>query len=341
MPKSGISLRELSKRIGYSPAAISYALNDKPGVSPETAEKIKKLAAEMGYCRPGEQAIERIQFVIARQSGHMIDEGSFRPAVIDGIEHESKRRGLGPVSLLTVELNDENTCATQLAPILNDTSSGIVLLATEMSQEHYEYFANCKAPLVVVDGVSDNHFFESIVFSNEGSAYRAVRYLVEHGHTRIGYLAGKLRISNFPLRERGYLRALTESGITPEAAFRVELATDTMYAAYTDMLAWLNTKPELPTAFFADNDAIAVGAMRALAEKGHSIPNDVSFVGFDDVEFASIAQPGLTTVHVPRFDIGRMAAQKVFEQASSNEEYSCVTHISTKLIERESVRTIH
>ena len=80
--------------------------------------------------------------------------------------------------------------------------------------------------------------------------------------------------------------------------------------------------------------------MQALSKAGYRIPEDVSIVGFDDIEFASIAHPPLTTVHVPRFDIGRLATRKLIEQAEGPEPFTCVSHLSTTLVERESVRKL-
>ena len=344
MARRSVSMREIARAMGVSPATVSNALNGRPGVSREVAEKVRRTAESMGWMRPS--TLRQMHFVIGRRSGRMVDEGSFRFAVINGIEDEARRHGIG-TAYATVELEDPEAAVRRLAQIAREPASGIILLATEMEQADYELFSQMQVPLVVVDGMSDNYFFESIVFSNEGSAYRAMRHLIEKGHTRIGYLAGRLRIRNFPLRERGWRRALTEAGLEARDAWRVELGTDSVESAYRDMLAWLDRKPhradgslDLPTAFFADNDAMAVGAMRALAERGLSVPEDVSVIGFDDLEYASAAHPSLTTVHVPRFEIGRMAARKLLEQAEGEVRYTSVTHLSTRLVERQSVREL-
>lgn len=332
-----LSIRELSRQLGYSPSTVSNALNHKGGVGRETAERIISAARELGYERPSRLA--SVTFVIARKSGRMVDEGSFRLAVINGIEHEASRRGL-KTSYATLELGDETDRARRVSELMSDPTTGIVLLGTEMGEDDFALFADWRDRIVVVDGTSERLFFESVVFSNEGSAYNAVRYLIERGHTRIGYIAGSLRIRNFPLRERGWRSALAEAGLPVREDWRVELGTERLESAYLDMRAWLAGSPELPTAFFADDDALAVGAMRALMEAGHDVPGDVSVIGFDDVDYAAIAHPPLTTVHVPRFDIGRIAVQKLVAQAENPLPYTCVTHLSTALVERESVRAL-
>ena len=332
-----ISIRELSRRLGYSPSTISNALNHKPGVGQETAEEIIRAARQLGYERTAQ--LKRITFVIARKSGRMIDEGSFRLAVMNGLEHEASRMGL-QTSYATVELSDEAERARRITRLTSDASSGIVLLGTEMEEDDYRLFLDSRAKIVVVDGYSRRFFYEGVVFSNENSACNAVRHLIDRGHTKIGYIAGRLRIRNFPLRERGYRAALAESGLPIEERWHVTLGTDKPESAYRDMLAWLDGAKDLPTAFFADNDALAVGAMRALSERGYEVPRDVSMVGFDDVDYAAMAHPPLTTVHVPRFDIGCIAVRRLLELTSNARPYTCVSHLSTALVERESVRTL-
>lgn len=332
-----ISVREISRRTGYSPATVSNALNHKRGVSEQTAQEIRKAAGSLGYQRTTK--LKRVQFVIARQSGRMLDEGTFRLAVINGIEYEARQHGLS-TTYITLELANERTRKAQVAQVLSDSSCGVVLLGTEMIEEDYDLFADAEIPIVVVDGNSSNHFFETVVFSNETSAYKATSYLISKGHKEIGYLGGGLRIRNFPLRQRGFERALTEAGLPVRKKYQIMLGTDKPESACQDMLEWLATKPELPTAFFADNDALAVGAIRALVESGYKVPEDVSVVGFDDLDYASVTHPPLTTVHVPRFDIGRTAVRKLIEQSENPQPYTIASHLSTTFVERESVRDL-
>ena len=131
---------------------------------------------------------------------------------------------------------------------------------------------------------------------------------------------------------------MREFGLPVREEHKILLGTDKPETAYHDMLEWLRGDPELPTAFFADNDALAVGAMRALAERGHPVPDEVSIIGFDDLDYAGVTHPPLTTIHVPRFDIGRMALERLIQQAENPQPYTCVTHVSTTIVERESAR---
>ena len=237
----------------------------------------------------------------------------------------------------TVELGNRDAAAKQAYEITHDMSNGIVLLGTEMTEEDYALFRDPQAPLVVVDGWSDRYFFESVVTQNENSAFRAVTYLAEHGHKEIGYIAGSYRIKNFPLRERGYRKAMREAGLDINPDWRVEVGT-TVNTSYDAMKAWLAGNPRLPTAFFVDNDIMALGCMRAMAERGIQIPDDVSMIGFDDLPYASICNPPLTTARVPNREMGEIATHRLMEQIREPRDYTCVTHLSTTFVERQSVR---
>lgn len=330
-----VSVRDISRATGYSPATVSNALNHKPGVSAKTAAQIKRVADELGYAP--KNRLRGIRFVVARKTGAILDEGEFHPAVMDGVERTARREGL-PTRYITVDTTSP-TANAQIKELCDDPTGGIILLGTELHEQDYEPFYNCKAPLVVVDGFCYHHAMESIVLSNETSSYAAVRYLISMGHRRIGYLSGKADIQNFPLRRRGYERALREAGLELDERYVVKIGT-TLSTAYQDAKAWLETSPELPTAFYADNDVIATSTMRACIERGIKVPDEVSFVGFDDLPLATLTLPALTTIHIHKHDIGAMAVHKLLDQVRNPHHYTCVTHISSDFVIRDSVAKI-
>lgn len=129
---------------------------------------------------------------------------------------------------------------------------------------------------------------------------------------------------------------MQKSGLEVKKEYAVTLST-TMNGAYKDMLEHLKQKPKLPTAFFADNDMIALGAMKALQEMGYRIPEDVSIVGFDDLPFSEISNPPLTTLRVPKQEMGRLAVRKLVEVINGNAKIKTKTQVCTAFIERASV----
>lgn len=328
-----VGVREISRKTGFSPATVSNALNHKRSVNKETAKIIKRAALELGYHRPGK--LNQVRFVLARKNGKILDEGTFHPGVIEGVERQASANGL-QTAFTTIELANCEAAARQAYDITHEAGSGVVLLGTEMAEDDYNLFKDPVVPFVVVDGWSDHLFFECLVTSNETSSFRAVSYLIKMGHREIGYIAGGYRIKNFPLRERGFRRALREAGLTANPDFRVEVGT-TVESAHAAMRAWLATRPVLPTAFFVENDIMALGCMRAMTEFGIKIPDDVSMFGFDDLTFASIANPPLSTMRVPTRELGELAVTTLIDRINNPRTFTSVTHLSTEFVERQSV----
>ena len=117
--------------------------------------------------------------------------------------------------------------------------------------------------------------------------------------------------------------------------------TVTMEDAYQQMLKYLDRNPKLPTAFFADNDNLALGAMQALKERGFSIPGDISIIGFDDLPFCEIAVPRLTSLRVPKQDMGRLAVREIVDMIQGKNTTKTKIQICTEFMERDSVRDLN
>ena len=256
-----ISIRKISEITGFSPATVSNALNHKRGVNKETAEQTLKTAEELGY-HTGEK-IRRIRFVIFRRNGLIIDDSPFHPAVIEGVERQAKLLGLETL-FCHVDVNDTGY-DMQIREILSDEESAVVLLGTEMMEEDFEPYTHAKNKIILLDGWSDRHFFDSVLISNTDSAAKAVEYLVERGHREIGYIRGDFRIQAFKYREIGYRRVMDAHGFPVRQEFIPTVGTR-VETAYEGMKKYLEGAEALPSAFFVDNDTIAIGAMQALKE---------------------------------------------------------------------------
>ena len=113
-----------------------------------------------------------------------------------------------------------------------------------------------------------------------------------------------------------------------------------MDGAYSEMKEILSHDPVMPTAFFADNDIIALSAMRALKEKGYRIPEDISIIGIDDMPMCELMDPPLTTMHVPKHQMGVQAVKRLLEKINSNSREILTIEIRTSLVERQSIRTV-
>ncbi len=330
-----VSVRAISEATGFSPATVSNALNRKKSVNKDTAEKILNTAREMGYRM--DDKIRKIHFVIFRRNGRIIDDSPFHPALIEGVERQAKAMGLETI-FNHVDLRDAEF-DSQIQGILSDTESAVVLLGTEMMEEDFEAFRQAEKKIVLLDGWSDAYFFDSVLVSNTDSAAKAVEYLIKKGHVKIGYIKGDFRIQAFRSRELGYRRAMEHYGLSVDERHIASVGTK-VETAYAGMRQYLDQTEDLPTAFFADNDTIAIGAMRAIKEKGYQIPDDISIFGFDNISYGAVSEPPLTTIHVHKREMGEMAVRELVRVSGAEGGIKMKIQVATDFVERSSVKEI-
>jgi len=327
------SIRQISEMTGFSQSTVSNALNNKKGVNPETARKIIETARECGYQM--QKRVDGIRLAIFKSGGQIVADTPFFSALIEGVESEGRKAG-HEITLFNLD-NRQPDYMQKLQSLLNDPSYAILLLATEMTENDIRPFQQCEAPLVLLDAWFEKYPFDTVLISNTDSVCQAVQYLLDCGHKNVGYLKGNVRIQNFKYREMGLHRALQRNGKSLNSAFVYNL-TPTMEGAQKDMSALLSENHTLPTAFFADNDIIALGAMKAMIEFGIKIPEDISIIGFDDLPFCEISIPRLTSIRVNKEEMGRMAVRRLTEKiAEGNQQVITKIEICNILIKRDSV----
>ncbi|HAX52068.1 LacI family DNA-binding transcriptional regulator [Muricomes intestini] len=331
-----ISIKQISQITGFSPATVSNALNHKRGVNGETAEKIFQAAERLGY--RADRTISKLRFVTYRKNGQIIDDSQIFPAMIEGVERQAKAMGY------ETTFSHLNYCASdfedRLREVTDDTSSLVILLGTEMLDEDYKFFMDYRGYLIILDGWCEDMAFDAVLINNTDAAANAIEYLIKKGHKEIGYLRGGYRIKSFQYREYGYYRTLAAHNYPKNPEYIVTLGTR-IETAYVDMKYYLEGEPELPTAFFADNDIIALGAIRALEEKGIRIPEQVSIVGFDDIHFGAVSGRGLTTIHVFKQEMGEVAVRRAMDHIKyPGRMVKTKIQVGTEFLERGSVRDI-
>ena len=178
-----VGVREISRKTGFSPATVSNALNHKRGVNKETAAIILRAAHELGYDRPSR--VTHVNFVLARKNGLVLDEGTFHPGVIEGVERAASLQDMSTV-FTTLELSDRATAAKQAHEIIHDSSSAVVLLGTEMAEEDYELFCLEVAAMFRFSGEMQNFIDDWRTFDSDlkQAMYAMFRYLKEQEETQ-------------------------------------------------------------------------------------------------------------------------------------------------------------
>lgn len=329
-------MQDIAQLAGVSPGTVSNALNNRKGVGQETKAKIIKIAQELGYFDNRKKTEERvIRLILFKKHGYVVSETQFFTALIEACENQCRQSGY---ELLISQVIDGEHDKEDILKIIDQKKvDGILLLATEMDEIDFENFKNIEIPMVVLDSYFETKSDDYILINNISGAYRATKYFIENGHKRIGMLGSSIDINNFKHRRIGFEKAINEAGMTLKNKDSIFLEP-TLDGAYKDMKKYLeqNGKKDLPTALFAFNDIIALGAIKAMQEQEINIPKDVSIIGFDDIPISSLTNPSMTTIKVFTNEMGALAVKRLINKL--NEEVVPIKiEIDTKLIERNSV----
>lgn len=342
MPASKPTLRDVARQAGVSLGTASQALNQRPGVSPQTRALVLEAAAALGYqfhsrARPAaEQRLSTIGLLIKQDASDEPGINPFYSRVIAGAEQECQARGIS-LMYATVRV-DAYSHVSQLPPILlNDQLDGVLVVGAFLEEAICAIHHQAGAPVVLVDSYAPGSGFDSVVTDNINGAIAAVSHLIENGHRHIG-LIGSAPDGYPSIRERrkGYMRALQEHGISATYIEDGPLLPADAHAATRRLL----TRAPQITALFACNDTVAISAMDAAREMGRDIPRDLSIIGFDDIDFAAQTVPPLSTMHVDKIHMGVLAVRQLAERVENPLTPPLTLSLGTRLIARESVRAL-
>lgn len=326
-----MNIRELAKIAGVSPAAISLALNNKAGVSPETRDQIIKLAVDYGYRIPVPTAPKNILFLKYIKHGMIVEENAgFITTIMDSIESDCRSQGY---TLNIVQ--SENDLEQTLSKIHYDNFYGIIVLGTELDERAYPLLEGIPIPYVVIDNVMPHFSCSSIAIDNFEIVYGALLHMAKLGHKKIAYFRSNISIQNFIERSNAFYRYTDRFGFSFKREHEFSV-TPTMLGAFESMKVYLEKRPKLPNCAFADNDTIAIGVIKALKKAGYRVPEDISVIGFDDIPFAAINSPTLTTMSVPKKAIGSLALQQLHMMIETNIFLSQKTRVGGELVPRHS-----
>lgn len=330
-----ISAKELAQKLNISAATVSMVLNHKPGISEATRQMVLNAAKEYGYQfkkAPEDPDTRTIQIVIYHKNGLILSDTPFFNHVIEGISFQCQSLGF---TLHMSYFYERDSMEEQLEHLCELDVDGILLLGTEMAKEDFTPFTTLSMPLVVLDSYYEEIPFDSVVINNIQGAFAGTCHLAKLGHKKIGYLRSSFSIHNFEERAEGYYKALRVFGLDINHPYvcRICPVPD---RGYEDMLRYLEEGPQLPTAYFADNDIVAGAAIRALKEKGFRVPEDVAVMGFDNIPFGSLMEPPLATMEVEKQQLGILAVDILNRRIQNPNGELVKVALGTKVIHRTS-----
>lgn len=333
-----ITAKELAKKLNLSATAVSMALNNKPGVSTETRNRIIKAAEQYGYDFT-RLALKHnhsgdIYCIVYRTHNALLNYTPIFSELTDGIEQECREQGFRTKMIQVNEKLDDVQKIIEDIRISN--CAGVILLGTETSITACKLFMQLSVPVVLLDSCFDSLNCSSVLINNTQGAYLATNFLIDRCNNHPGYMRSSYRIGNFEDRRIGFNKAVREHGMSATNSIVHDLSPS-IEGAFADMLEIIDQGDTLATCYFADNDLIAIGAMKALKLRGYRIPQDIAIVGFDNISESRIVEPALTTIDIPRKFMGQTAARQVIFQITNPIPHAVKIEVSTKLVKRFSV----
>lgn len=339
-----INLKEIANSMGVSISTVSLVLNQKPGVNAETRKQISEVLLKNGYViKPAKQeqtTLGVITFIRYIGAGRLLEPNDeFFTKILAGAEEQARSCGY-QLMLSTAYPHTFREILSELTP---SKTSGILFLGSEFPPSDAALLLEAKVPLVSIDSlIHDNLIYaavNSIDVENNASVFTAIHHLYQQGHRQIGYLSSTETTGSIPLRAIAYRNSMEQLGLSidPRYMISLDLFVETTYQQFR---THLETSPPLPTAFFADKDTIAVGCMKAMQEVGIRIPHDISMIGFDNSYVCKIATPLLTTMDIPRLQLGKAAANRLF-QLISGDTTVVKTSFATPMVQRGSTAPPH
>lgn len=329
--------KEVAKALGLSQAAVSMALNNRPGVSTATRKLVVETAEAMGYdfsrLEWKEEVKGSIYFICCQTSSAIFSYTPIFDEILRGAMQECQASRY-PVKVQQFYIQQSNL-SQQIGDLRVSDCAGIILLGTEMKVEIAREFMSLGVPVVVVDSYFEAVNCSCVLINNVQGAYLATEHLIHKRMQQPGYLKSFVPLRNFDERWEGFQKALRANGMHPSQSI-VHTLAPTIEGAQIEMLEILDHGDALASCYFAENDLIAIGAMKALQARGYSIPKDIGIVGFDNISESRVMEPPLTTIQVPRTYMGRVAAQQLIASIREPVPHSVKIEVATELVERKS-----
>ena len=325
-------IKDVAREAGVSTATVSHVINETKYVTDTTRQKVKDAIEKLNFY-PNAHA-RSLASGRSNIIGLLVSDISnpFFPELIKSIEAAAFEHGYN-VMLFNTNY-DAKRAADHVRRLIELKVAGVALMTAELEPELIEELIRKQVRAVFNDLGTVTEYMSNIILDYALGIDEAVRHLVSLGHQRIVHIAGLSRIYSGNVRRDAFIDAMKRylpNSQTP-MIFQGDFRFESGRMAATELL----DLKKLPTAIIAANDMMALGAMQELKANGLTIPQDISIIGFDDIAFASLCEPPLTTVCSPRVEIGRRAIEALMTTIESPNLSGVEIRIPTYLITRKS-----
>jgi LacI family transcriptional regulator len=332
-----MTVADVAKQAGVSVSTAARVLSGQGYASPETRRVVLEAAQELGYV-PNYIA-RSLRTRRTRMIGLLIGdvENSFYSTIAKNVESVARRAGY---HVVLCNSNDDPVLEREYLKLLEGMHvDGIVITPTSRNRRHLTQLIKKDIVIVQIDRRVEPLVADAILVDNEAGAHKAVAHLVAAGHSKIGILPGDLDVQTAKQRLAGYERALKEHGI-PIRRRLIRPGSFHRDHAIEDATDLINARPT-PSAIFAANNILAEASLMALADLGMSVPQDMSLVAFDDVQWMPMVDPPITTIRQPVADLARGAAELMLRRLREDgKERPSTIVFRTELLERGSVAAV-
>jgi LacI family transcriptional regulator len=343
--RARVTIRQVAELAGVSISTVSRVLNGRSDVSEETRLAVEQVARSHGYdtrrSLPGGAAHasrERSDVAGRHLSGLVgvtttTSGTAYFSTILAGITEALAELDMWALVCPTRQEHEREVSV--LKRLMSSEMIGALLLLPEESPDELRGLEEDGLVFVVVDPLHDvGEDISTVSAANSSGAYQATAHLLQLGHRRIGVITGRRDGAATRSRLQGHYAALAEAGVMPDPLLEAE--ADFLVSGGVAGAERLLASADPPTAIFAFNDCMAVGALHAARARGLRLPEDLSVIGFDDTPEAEAAHPGLTTVHQPLKELGRMAVSLLVRLMDNHRSEPVHVELATRLVIRSS-----
>ncbi|MDN2482758.1 HTH-type transcriptional repressor PurR [Vibrio agarivorans] len=331
------TIKDVARLAGVSTTTVSHVINKTRFVAEATQEKVNKAVKELNYAP---SAVARsLKCNTTRTIGMLVTQSTnlFFSEVIDGVESYCYRQGYTLILCNTGGIYEKQRDYIRM--LAEKRVDGILVMCSDLTEELSEMLnGHPDIPKVIMDWGPETSQADKIIDNSEEGGYLATKYLIDNGHKNIACLSGHFEKAACKERINGFRRAMGEAKLNVVEDWILEgnFECDTAVLA-ADKIAAMDEKP---TAVFCFNDTMALGLMSRLQENGIRIPDDMSVIGYDNIELAEYFSPPLTTVHQPKRRVGKNAFEILLERIKDKEHDKRVFEMHPEIVERLTVRNL-
>jgi DNA-binding LacI/PurR family transcriptional regulator len=340
--KQKLTIRDVAKYAGVSPATVSYVINGINKVSEETKDRVLKAIKELDY-HPDFTAISLskkksnmlgVMIPLVDDSLAPIFKGNhYYSELISGIEYVSRKSGY---DFLISGIGKPKDCKNW---VLKRNLDGLIFL-NAFPESLYEEMKTLSTPIILIDTYEEHdNFYSHIRIDDELGGYLAAKHLLDFGHTSIGFVVPRIEGAIDRKRFLGFKRAMQEANVLVDETLIFE-SKDSSFENGYHIGTKIAEANERMTAIFATSDILALGIIKALAEHGKQVPHDYSVVGFDDLMISSYASPSLTTIRQDVFNKGALSARTLIDAIELKATGPTTMTLPVELVVRESTAKI-